>query len=200
MYALRRLPRSCTRFIQIRGNATEATPAVEAATPPPPPLPAVAEQKPEAVSPSSASQATDAKGSEKQEKKVNDVKNAIDARKPRRQLYPTSRPSITLDRPRQYMRPIGVGVLPAYDEALKYIKKDSAKLKRQLSGVQAELGKVQTSEDPQEAEQVQKLQEKVHILEVQSEINLPSVRWKARNGLGTCPCRSFVSLTNLINP
>ena len=198
MFALRRVPRSCVRFTQIRGNATEAAPVVEAAAPPPPPppTPAAVEQKPDAASPSPAPKKAEAKASEKSDKAQGDAKGDADAKKPRRRLYPTSRPSITLDRPRQYMRPIGVGVLPAYDEAVEYIRKDSQKLKKQLAGVQAELEKVQASKDPDVAEQAEKLKKKAEILEVQSEINLPSIRWKARNGLGT---RSYFVFTPLLN-
>ena len=50
--------------------------------------------------------------------------------------------------------------------------------------MKAALEKAQAAQEPNAAE-VARLQEKVNILEVQSEINLPSVRWKARNGLGT---------------
>ena len=30
------------------------------------------------------------------------------------------------------------------------------------------------------------MREKVGVLEIQSEANLPDVRWKARNGMGEC--------------
>ena len=104
---------------------------------------------------------------------------AEEATKGRIRRYRTHRPSITLERPRQYMRPLGVGVLPVYDLAVNYIKQDSANLKHELAGLKTELqsGKL----TPEEAERVQ---EKIDILEIQSEINVPSVRWKARNGLG----------------
>ncbi|KIP02565.1 hypothetical protein PHLGIDRAFT_111938 [Phlebiopsis gigantea 11061_1 CR5-6] len=78
------------------------------------------------------------------------------------------------------MRPIGVGVLPVYDRALEYIKQDSETLKRQLASVNTQLQKAAENTN---VEEVEKLKKRAQILEVQSEINLPSVRWKARNGL-----------------
>ncbi|KAI0706214.1 phosphatidylethanolamine-binding protein [Cytidiella melzeri] len=92
--------------------------------------------------------------------------------------YATSRPSITLERPRQYMRPVGRGVLPVYDLAVNYIKKDSENLKEELAELRAQLESRKLS-----LEEAEKLKDKIEIVEVQSEINLPSVRWKARNGL-----------------
>lgn len=38
--------------------------------------------------------------------------------------------------------------------------------------------------DGKDLQEIERLKDKVRILEVQSEINLPSVRWKAKNGLG----------------
>lgn len=114
----------------------------------------------------------------------------------RRRFWPTHRPSISLERPRQYMRPIGVGVVPAYDRALEFIKQDSENLKKELRDVKTELEKAQASQKPEATEQVVRLQEKVEILEVQSEINLPSVRWKAKNGLGAHSGCNFACLLN----
>lgn len=79
------------------------------------------------------------------------------------------------------MRPIGVGVLPVYDRALELIKKDSRILQHELSSLEKELQEGESKKSPEE---VEKLKAKAKILEIQSEINIPSVRWKARNGLG----------------
>lgn len=181
MYALHRVPRGCIRFARIRGNATlEAAASADAVKPPPPPPPPN-EQKGQTASLSPAPRPAAEKPSKKEEKPAEDP----NAKKKRRRVqWPTSRPSITLERPRQYMRPIGVGVLPVYDEALQYIKKDSEKIKKQLVAVKAEIETLQASPEPN-VEEIEGLKEKVHILEIQSQINLPSVRWKARNGLGT---------------
>lgn len=105
-----------------------------------------------------------------------------DTKPTRTRDYPRKRPFINLEHPKQYSRPIGVGVLPAYDEALAYIKRDSGLLKAELKQCQLELDHAQNAPEVNQAE-VERLQEKVKILEVQSEINLPSVRWKARNGM-----------------
>ena len=77
------------------------------------------------------------------------------------------------------MRPLGLGVLPVYDLAVDYLKQDSARLKRELAQLKTEIDTGGKS-----AAELGSLEEKVKILEIQSEINLPSVRWKARNGLG----------------
>lgn len=183
MYALRRVPRSGVRFAQIRGNATLEATSAEAAKPPPPPP---TQQKAQTASVNPAPRPAASKDSETKGKPAEETAETPDAstKRRRRVQWPTSRPSITLERPRTYARPIGVGVLPAYDNALEYIKKDSERLKRELSGVNAELKKAQAASEPN-AEEVERLKEKVCILEIQSEVNLPSVRWKARNGLGT---------------
>ena len=78
------------------------------------------------------------------------------------------------------MRPIGIGALPVYDLALDYLRRDSANLKLQLAELKEEIASQEKT-----ADEVEKLREKAEILEIQSKINLPSVRWKARNGLGT---------------
>ena len=181
MYALHRAPRACARLAHIRGNATlQAAASAEAAAPPPP---APTTEKAQTASPSSAPRPATAKAPEKKEEaKKEQPAGQDDADSKRRRVqWPTSRPSISLERPRQYMRPIGVGVLPAYDRALEYIKEDSENLKAELADVKTQLRKATESSN---TEEVEKLKKQVHILEVQSKINLPSVRWKARNGLG----------------
>lgn len=168
MLALRRIPQRTCVSVFARGNAslqpTDSTPA--------PPLPPPAQTKPAKKQPAPKAAAN---------KKLNTVTADEGAKKKRVRQYPSVRPSITLERPRQYSRPIGQGVLPAYDLALNYIKQDSTNLKAELVSVKAELEKGNKS-----PEEVENLQEKVKILEIQSEINLPSVRWKARNGMGMC--------------
>ncbi|KII86518.1 hypothetical protein PLICRDRAFT_165126 [Plicaturopsis crispa FD-325 SS-3] len=90
--------------------------------------------------------------------------------------HPTKRPPISLDRPREWNRPIPVGVIPAYDLALEYLKRDADALRAELEQVRAQAAKA-------EGEEAEQLLEKARILEVQSEINLPDVRWKTANGM-----------------
>lgn len=98
----------------------------------------------------------------------------------------TRRPNISLEKPREWNRPVKQGVLPAYDEALKLIEADSARLKRERVEILArieELEKVVEKDDAVLAE-LQDLRQKADVLEIQSEINLPAVRWNAFNGMG----------------
>ena len=50
-----------------------------------------------------------------------------------------------------------------------------------MAGVRAEEAKPEGTRDEGA---LQGMRERAHILTVQGEINLPDVRWKARNGLG----------------
>lgn len=161
MLILKRLPQRQSRHLFVRGNAT--TQPADSASSHLPPTPAQTKK-----SVSKATEATDATSEASQ-----------DVKKKRSPQWSPVRPSISLERPRQYMRPVGRHVLPVYDLAVGYIQQDSQNLKRELAEVKAELVKGGRS-----ATEVERLQERVNILEVQSEINLPSVRWKARNGLG----------------
>lgn len=74
-------------------------------------------------------------------------------------------------------------MLPAYDEALKYIKTDSEVLKTETRQLQAALEKAKAAPEP-DTDVIQKMEEKLAILEIQSQVNLPEVRWKIRNGMG----------------
>ncbi|KAF8198980.1 phosphatidylethanolamine-binding protein [Pholiota molesta] len=56
----------------------------------------------------------------------------------RRRKQPPKRPTISLTTPRKWNRPLGEGVVPAYDLALQELKRDSLKLKEEA----AELRKV----------------------------------------------------------
>ncbi|KAI0089880.1 phosphatidylethanolamine-binding protein [Irpex rosettiformis] len=168
MLTLRRLQGSqCAPWLA-RTNATLQ--AAKPSTPPPPPAQNTAGTAKAVVSNAGAKNA----GSSSTLEAV----PAEQTTQGRTRRFRTSRPSITLERPRQYMRPLGVGVLPVYDFAVNYIKQDSTNLKHELASFKTELESGKLS--PEDAERVK---EKIAILEIQSEINLPSVRWKARNGL-----------------
>lgn len=96
--------------------------------------------------------------------------------------YKPRRPNISRDRPREWHRPLAFGVLPAYDEALKYIKADSEKIKAQEQQLKAALAETKASAGLN-AEAVQEMEKKLEILQIQSQVNLPEVRWKAKNGM-----------------
>lgn len=81
----------------------------------------------------------------------------------------------------KWNRPLAPGVLPAYDQALAYIMQDSNHLKEQI--VQLEL----MMDKEQDERILRELSSKVEALRVESEINLPSSRWSARNGVGLYP-------------
>lgn len=82
----------------------------------------------------------------------------------------TSTSSSTSPASSSYTPPLKAGVLPAYDEALKYLAQDKdAKLAR--------LEKERATLSAEEAEKV----------EVEAWINQPEVRWAAKNGAGKPP-------------
>lgn len=99
--------------------------------------------------------------------------------------------------PRQWCRPIGQDVIPAYDLALELLKADSAQIK-----VEAELlrTKIQAMEEKrteaaakqgegaleaviQLDDELETMRKKLKILEVQGEVNLPDVRWRVANAM-----------------
>jgi large subunit ribosomal protein L35 len=101
--------------------------------------------------------------------------------------WKTRRPYINPERPRQWNRPLAPGVLPAFDEALRYIRQDSYALRAEAQYNRSALQEAESSSNP-DPELIKGLKEKLTILEVQSEINRPEVRWNFRNGLGEFPC------------
>ncbi|KAI9567039.1 phosphatidylethanolamine-binding protein [Boletus coccyginus] len=92
------------------------------------------------------------------------------------------RPRISLEQPREWKRPLAYGVLPAFDEALAFIKSDSEALKLGMQDVQASL---KTARQAPESDPVaiKRMEEKLTYLEIQSEINFPEVQWKCANGM-----------------
>lgn len=129
----------------------------------------------------------------------------------RRKRQPLVRPQISQTEPRTWNRPVKEGVLPAYDLALQLIKADSLRLKEEAKGVRQKVlamegdlevvrGKQGVVGEPTEGvvndvvakeAELEKLRAKLEILEVQSEINLPQVRWSVANAMGSF---SFVHL------
>ncbi|KAL5494969.1 MRPL35 [Sanghuangporus weigelae] len=117
-------------------------------------------------------------------------------RRRRRRRIVKKRAQISLTNPRKWNPPVKPGSLPVYDEALKLIKEDSLHLKRELKTVLARVQEVEkelqvlSSAEGSEVEkkvelekELERLRERVKILEIQSEINLPWVRWYAANGM-----------------
>ncbi|PPQ70890.1 hypothetical protein CVT24_000558 [Panaeolus cyanescens] len=63
---------------------------------------------------------------------------------PFRKKRPPKRPNITLETPREWNRPLAAGVVPAYDQALHYLKEDSERLKRELRVIRKDVHEKQT--------------------------------------------------------
>ena len=197
MLALRVIARRrCTPSL-IRTNTTLSannTPS-NSAPPPLPPADTSVNKSKSASGPTPASTSsgktqvasTGAPVSAKSEKEHGD--DVTRGRKRRRVIK--RRPPISLTNPRKWNPPVKPGTLPVYDEALKVIKEDSISLKKELKAVQARISEIEkellgASSEAKEGleKELKELKEKVDILEVQSEINLPWIRWYAANGMG----------------
>lgn len=167
MLALRRLRKNPLAFL--RTNTTVSTAQNTTDILPPPPIPE--RPKPQVGSPSTSG--------------VKNVEPEVQATqgRTRRGRVIKRRPQISLENPRDWKRPIAYGVLPAYDEALRYLIRDSAALKKEAEQLNAAISKEEEAPERDE-HALEKKREKLNILEVQSEINLPEVRWKVANGMG----------------
>jgi large subunit ribosomal protein L35 len=95
--------------------------------------------------------------------------------------YPAIRPSISLERPREWNPPVPPGFIPAYDEAVAYIQADAAALKAEAGALRLNLEKGQVP-----IEGLEDAKKELNTLEIMAEVNLPEVRWKAANGMGQC--------------
>jgi large subunit ribosomal protein L35 len=91
--------------------------------------------------------------------------------------YPPIRPSISLERPREWNPPVAPGVIPAYDEAVAYIRADAA-------AVQVEADTLRSSLENGQTEGIEDAKKRLDILDIMAQVNLPEVRWKAANGMG----------------
>lgn len=107
-----------------------------------------------------------------------------DASLKKRRPLKTRRPKISLEQPREWKRPLAYGVLPAFDEALKFIKADSEALKVEMQNVQALLTAAKQAPELDPVA-IRQMEEKLDYLEIQGEINFPEVQWKCGNGMGT---------------
>jgi len=82
--------------------------------------------------------------------------------------------------------------------ALQLIQKDGNGLKLEARALQAEIDTAETKIQSMFAEsdagkegvleamdrEIENMRKRLHILEVQSEVNLPSMRWKVANAMG----------------
>lgn len=78
--------------------------------------------------------------------------------------------------------------MPAYDRALKVIRTDSIQLLNEARELEALVVKQERivqrpGDEPEVEEALEKMREKLYILQVQSEINLPEVRWRVANAM-----------------
>jgi large subunit ribosomal protein L35 len=127
-----------------------------------------------------------------------------------RRKIPPKRPAISLESPRVWNRPLKKGVVPAYDLALAALTKDSLLLKAEAKQMRRDIAKKEADYQNLKAklenlpneetvseerdslneemrtldEELEKMLEKAHIVQVQSEVNLPAVRWKVNNAMG----------------
>ncbi|PFH50713.1 hypothetical protein AMATHDRAFT_60524, partial [Amanita thiersii Skay4041] len=125
--------------------------------------------------------------------------NQTQGRRRRRKL-PPQRPNISLESPRKWNRPIAEGALPAYDLALQLIQNDSNRLKQEAGALQARIDAVEEEyqamikardagkgieEGVLEAknQEIEQMRIKLNVLDVQSEVNLPSTRWRVANAM-----------------
>ncbi|KAG6901576.1 hypothetical protein C0995_010305 [Termitomyces sp. Mi166 len=175
MLALSRLRGPSTALLR-RANATlqPSTPAPDI----PPPPPAKAKPSPAPAAQEITSDASDSK---------------TQGRRRRRTPIPPKRPGISLAKPREWNRPIGRGVIPAYDLALEVILRDSKYLTHEADALRSEVNALEDkvvelggwgSERAKEVEaEMEKKREKLKIVEVQSQVNFPDVRWKVDNAM-----------------
>jgi large subunit ribosomal protein L35 len=98
--------------------------------------------------------------------------------------YPAIRPSISLERPREWNPPVAPGVIPAYDEAVAYIRADAAAVQAEADAIRSSLEKGQIP-----TEGIEDTRKMLDTLEIMTQVNLPEVRWKAANGMGLCSIR-----------
>lgn len=179
MLAVRRFPPVCARLSGIRRNASIQSAATSDPVDLPPPQPTQVAAPAQKSTP--ATQSKEASTLEKEQEDGQDKGKQI------QREWPTRRPRISLEHPREWNRPIAKGVLPAYDYALEYIREDSRTLKEQLEETKSALKIMETAPEGDgnglREEALDWLKEKVGILEVQSEVNMPDVRWKAANGM-----------------
>jgi large subunit ribosomal protein L35 len=201
MLVFRQLPSSLSRSFTISLRAFTSAPILEPSVPLPPKL-------------------TTKSSTPKKPEHASTVTPMLIEGRQRRKRIPPKRPSISLESPRAWNRPLKKGVVPAYDLALATLIKDSQLLKAEAKQMRHDLSKKEAnyqklkakleslpnesvSEDRRNFlneemqtldDELEKILEKLHIIQVQSEVNLPDVRWKVNNAMGAlflCPTFYF---------
>lgn len=76
-----------------------------------------------------------------------------------------------------WKRPLAPGVIKAYDEALALVRKDANLKIQEVQQLKKTLKASPERDTPEERRRLEKL-------EVESQINLPEVRWNVKNGQG----------------
>lgn len=92
------------------------------------------------------------------------------------------RPHISTALPRKWNRVLAPGAMPAYDEALKLISRDSRQILKEVRQQKAAIAELEQDAD-HDAAVLEDMRKKLKILQVQAEINLPDVRWRVRNAM-----------------
>ncbi|KAG6809515.1 hypothetical protein H0H92_015961 [Tricholoma furcatifolium] len=178
MLALRRLRVPHSALLR-RANATLQTTTTPDSAPPPV---AAATTQPSKPKPAPAPAPVPAEAE----------KNTTQGRRRRRTPIPPKRPEISLAKPREWNRPVAPNVIPAYDLALDLITKDSYRLTQEAKAVRKEVLALDaqvrelgwgTEEAQALEEELEQKRKKLRILEVQSQINVPEVRWKVANAM-----------------
>ncbi|KAG6850183.1 hypothetical protein H0H93_016863 [Arthromyces matolae] len=175
MLALRRLRVPATPLPLLRRTNTTIQSATNSVTPSPPPTKA----KPKAETPAAVSEeATD---------------STTNGRRRRRNPIPPKRPNISFENPRKWNAPLAPGVIPAYDLALQVIERDSQFLIHEAAVLRKEIGAMELkvkelggwgSDGAKDVEAaMEKKREKLKIVEIQSQINLPDCRWNVNNAM-----------------
>lgn len=191
MFTVRRITRTYGgRLSQVvRGNASLSVGETTAQQPvaPPPVAPASKAQAPaneKTSSPASLPDSLSLSRAKSPPSQPSTEEKDPEKKTPTRK-WPTRRPNISLANPREWNRPLAKGVLPAYDHALQYVRSDSELLRGELAELREKLRAEEAKpEGGKDEEALKEMQEKVKILEIQSAVNLPDIRWKANNGMG----------------
>ncbi|TFK99620.1 phosphatidylethanolamine-binding protein [Pterulicium gracile] len=95
------------------------------------------------------------------------------------------RPEVSVGKPKQWNKALAPGVLPAYDLALELILKDSSRLKGEAEAVRKEISNLEANSNGAEDDsgKLADLKKLLNTLEVQSEVNIPEVRWSVANAM-----------------
>ncbi|KIY45108.1 PEBP-like protein [Fistulina hepatica ATCC 64428] len=175
-----------------RTNATAAAVDTSPSIPPPsPPLSSSYQKETDHVD---AKSSPDAPSTSKNADPASE-KSQTHAEVPEKRTSKRKRPAISNATPRKWNPPMLAGRMPVYDLAVSYINKDARFVAGQAKQLQADIevkeaqyqGQLKTLGPNPELEeldaQLEQMREKLNILDIQSQINLPAVRWRVRNSM-----------------